>query len=233
MEGDGAEIGRRVFIGISIHALRVEGDASHADARPKSATNFYPRPPGGGRRKATAADTASLAFLSTPSGWRATCLKSIATALMARISIHALRVEGDLDSIRHLLTPSISIHALRVEGDLSRLRKGNAMKKFLSTPSGWRATKFRLVFCTLQFHFYPRPPGGGRRITPCRASPCRRFLSTPSGWRATGWSRAFGRAAIQISIHALRVEGDAFKQLFCIKSKIFLSTPSGWRATCR
>lgn len=26
VEGDGAEIGRRVFIGISIHALRVEGD---------------------------------------------------------------------------------------------------------------------------------------------------------------------------------------------------------------
>ena len=33
------------------------------------------------------------------------------------ISIHALRVEGDLDSIRHLITLSISIHALRVEGD--------------------------------------------------------------------------------------------------------------------
>ena len=164
VEGDRFGHHRGAFRGdISIHALRVEGDASHADARPKSATNFYPRPPGGGRRKATAADTASLAFLSTPSGWRATCLKSIATALMARISIHALRVEGDLDSIRHLLTPSISIHALRVEGDLSRLRKGNAMKKFLSTPSGWRATG-------------PSP----RTVIGCSV-----FLSTPSGWRAT------------------------------------------------
>ena len=28
VEGDGAEIGRRVFIGISIHALRVEGDTA-------------------------------------------------------------------------------------------------------------------------------------------------------------------------------------------------------------
>ena len=195
-------------------------------------------------------------FLSTPSGWRAT-LKSVCISASCFISIHALRVEGDLSAgllpiganqyfyprppgggrpptaccvayfsrnfyprppgggrqnfvLYFVLFNSISIHALRVEGDV-------ALPEITSAG----------------IYFYPRPPGGGRRITPCRASPCRRFLSTPSGWRATGWSRAFGRAAIQISIHALRVEGDAFKQLFCIKSKIFLSTPSGWRATCR
>ena len=57
-----------------------------------------------------------------------------------RISIHALRVEGDpvvtpdADSIR------ISIHALRVEGDDAYFSEMTKMYKFLSTPSGWRAT---------------------------------------------------------------------------------------------
>ena len=125
---------------ISIHALRVEGDATirayHADARP----NFYPRPPGGGRRWCAQ--------------WNDVC---------QYISIHALRVEGDAmrKASNDLLfiflsTPSawratytgrnggdayfsISIHALRVEGDIQ---------------------PFRLKVHTL--YFYPRPPGGGR-----------------------------------------------------------------------
>ena len=56
------------------------------------------------------------------------------------ISIHALRVEGDP---KQCTSPSfrrsISIHALRVEGDALKIR----------LPSG-------------SWHFYPRPPGGGR-----------------------------------------------------------------------
>ena len=37
-----------------------------------------------------------------------------------------------------------------------------------------------------------------------------------------------------ISIHALRVEGDAIKQIFQgVIDFVFLSTPSGWRATTR
>ena len=56
---------------ISIHALRVEGD--------------YNGPFSYG---------ATLEFLSTPSGWRATYYKFDFHA-PASISIHALRVEGD------------------------------------------------------------------------------------------------------------------------------------------
>ena len=56
------------------------------------------------------------------------------------ISIHALRVEGDMAQNRNsILASVISIHALRVEGDA------------LCTPS----TKDNV-------YFYPRPPGGGR-----------------------------------------------------------------------
>ncbi len=43
--------------GISIHALRVEGDKQIADAL-AAAEDFYPRPPGGGRL--AAASTASM-----------------------------------------------------------------------------------------------------------------------------------------------------------------------------
>ena len=35
----------------------------------------------------------------------------------------------------------------------------------------------------------------------------------------------------EISIHALRVEGDRYLQLNPIAAMQFLSTPSGWRAT--
>ena len=58
-----------------------------------------------------------MKFLSTPSGWRATKTCHICIRI-DQISIHALRVEGDvlLDYV-YILTHVISIHALRVEGD--------------------------------------------------------------------------------------------------------------------
>ena len=80
-----------------------------------------------------------------------------------RISIHALRVEGDIPTEAEVKALLISIHALRVEGDWivkTLMLEGNDFyprppgggrparssrqmhesKKFLSTPSGWRAT---------------------------------------------------------------------------------------------
>ncbi len=148
---------------ISIHALRVEGDLRVQPGRARSAQHFYPRPPGGGRRPK--------------------CTKNRTRHC---ISIHALRVEGDDAELRIALsTSAISIHALRVEGDQPPKLLPRKWKKFLSTPSGWRATFSEM---TKMYKNY-------------------------------------------ISIHALRVEGD------CTSSKIyslacgFLSTPSGWRAT--
>ena len=170
-------------------------------------------------------------FLSTPSGWRAT--EEIKAWLAGfNISIHALRVEGDRPGTgRHYQRFYISIHALRVEGDLRwRSRRdggqyisihalrveGDSMspsttgivpgflstpsgwgatrelyavalehKKFLSTPSGWRATYSIVTASSEWFNFYPRPPGGGRLI-----------------------NRLDLVYKVVISIHALRVEGD-------------------------
>ena len=93
-EGDIAAGLKTVFFGISIHALREEGDAKTIRGRghrlrflstpsarrattrycrhSTSNTNFYPRPPRGGRLVCSDRRVASQRFLSTPSARRAT-----------------------------------------------------------------------------------------------------------------------------------------------------------------
>ena len=102
--------------GISIHALREEGDvcgSPHAghhkgflstpSARratsismsfAKAFLHFYPRPPRGGRPKTTQGRGHRHKFLSTPSARRAT-INGQLLLLDLVISIHALREEGD------------------------------------------------------------------------------------------------------------------------------------------
>ena len=79
----------------------------------------------------------------------------------------------------------ISIHALREEGDLAGGRDDRAAGKFLSTPSARRATMLVRV----------------------KAVGVVQFLSTPSARRATEPVEA-NYPVEQISIHALREEGD-------------------------
>ena len=129
-------------------------------------------------------------------------------AIPSKISIHALREEGDSLPMLSGEWIDISIHALREEGDL-----GNSYHVGVE-----------------RIYFYPRPPRGGRRNFPARQQPPLKFLSTPSARRATciwricwppTWTflstpsarRATGAGFIQspahiISIHALREEGD-------------------------
>ena len=128
----------------------------------KFRADFYPRPPGGGRLFVCVVVLFNRVFLSTPSGWRATQDE------------HEQRVQY-----------VISIHALRVEGDLDM---------YMTLP--------------VNVHFYPRPPGGGRLFVCVVVLFNRVFLSTPSGWRATSGFYDYRKAGVEISIHALRVEGD-------------------------
>ena len=58
-------------------------------------TDFYPRPPRGGRHNQNLPSRAEGEFLSTPSARRATGVRD-KVADLAVISIHALREEGDL-----------------------------------------------------------------------------------------------------------------------------------------
>ena len=81
---------------ISIHALREEGDDPRHRRRHHD-QNFYPRPPRGGRPTNQTAGATSPGFLSTPSARRATyCSGSLPAR--DRISIHALREEGDFQA---------------------------------------------------------------------------------------------------------------------------------------
>ena len=169
-------------------------------------------------------------FLSTPSGWRATPANSRG-GVQRPISIHALRVEGDVYNLywdgdvanfyprppgggrplyylSNMLDMTISIHALRVEGDHLPLSFLHTVLYFYPRPPGWRATTVGRIACAFE-----------------------QFLSTPSGWRATS-SRVLCSQVHFISIHALRVEGDPPGAAGGSASKRgFLSTPSGWRAT--
>ena len=78
---------------ISIHALREEGDHLPS-TRASPPTNFYPRPPRGGRRRQALPDSAARYFYPRPPrGGRR--LRRQAGPAEPRISIHALREEGD------------------------------------------------------------------------------------------------------------------------------------------
>ena len=146
------------------------------------------------------------------------------------ISIHALRVEGDPHNMYAIAcTHFISIHALRVEGDHPSAKSISKKFYFYPRPPGG-GRPFQLSTGLPQKHFYPRPPGGGRRAPFFALCSICRFLSTPSGWRATD-VRALADIIMDISIHALRVEGDTFDIPRYVKASLFLSTPSGWRAT--
>ena len=109
-------------------------------------------------------------------------------------------------NLQHCLT-RISIHALREEGDPVFWYRPRSVLEFLSTPSARRATdagqgngrgghisihalreegdalpskKF-----TVSNNFYPRPPRGGRLVGSLSADDELLFLSTPSARRAT------------------------------------------------
>ena len=101
---------------------------------------FYPRPPRGGRppgRTPTSGFKRDF-YPRPPRGGRPATMDCFSTARI--ISIHALREEGDACfGSNHPNLLLISIHALREEGDLC---------------------DFGLV--PVVFHFYPRPPRGGR-----------------------------------------------------------------------
>ena len=59
------------YPGISIHALREEGDSCH-EVTVSTSMNFYPRPPRGGRPVPMNYQSGFQRFLSTPSARRAT-----------------------------------------------------------------------------------------------------------------------------------------------------------------
>ena len=128
------------FDKISIHALRVEGDRKATSRRCLKIRDFYPRPPSGGRRKPYRVYVHALQFLSTPSEWRATALMVLFAVAGCSISIHALRVEGDREIERRPSRAAYFYPRPPSGGRPILSRYTHESKRFLSTPSEWRAT---------------------------------------------------------------------------------------------
>ena len=147
---------------ISIHALREEGDSWSA-SRASMSTYFYPRPPRGGRPAALMLRLTALEFLSTPSARRATIYQKIMGVKIMNFYPRPPRGGRPFP----VYVPTL------------------LEKSFLSTPSARRATRPFLkrsyispisihalreegdvnnvsVFCGI-VDFYPRPPRGGRQ----------------------------------------------------------------------
>jgi len=124
------------------------------------------------------------------------------------ISIYALCEEDDVVDLPGLGHLVISTHALREEGDELAMARSASIKGFQSTPSGERST-------TIQGD-NPTYSAG--------------FQSTLSTGRATAVLDIAG-VVLQISIHALRVEGDTITPMILLSQSAFQSTPSGGRAT--
>ena len=215
---------------ISIHALREEGDPPHERLGGCTMISIHALREEGDRW-GSQSEPQSRIFLSTPSARRATTC-SDETNKAFNISIHALREEGDSVNLllKHLF--AISIHALREEGDRRKRFSTTPTTIFLSTPSARRATRGYAPSGRYCSYFYPRPPRGGR----------------PTRWRNKN-------GIVEISIHALREEGDLlapmgsnWKNYFYphpprggrhgqqdtrLAALEFLSTPSARRATRR
>ena len=235
---------------------------------------FYPRPPRGGRHAAGRFLLIREKFLSTPSARRATKPLGHHT-IKLRISIHALREEGDaIWVLSRLVSREISIHALREEGDVrgvslkykmgkisihalreegDRKEDGRSCQQQISIhalreegdrrspagcsqgrnfyprpPRGGRLGRFMKE--SVLVYFYPRPPRGGRPRGVFGCFFATGFLSTPSARRATRSPRPEYSPG-HISIHALREEGDRFRNAERWAARGFLSTPSARRAT--
>ena len=101
--------------------------------------------------------------------------------------------------------------------------------RFLSTPSARRATYPPLPCSAISLHFYPRPPRGGRRYAAGRgAKPADFYPRPPRGGRR--WRVPRRNQAPQISIHALREEGDADPAPpWCRLSDFYPRPPRGGR----
>ena len=144
-------------------------------------------------------------FLSTPSARRATHRPPPIIA-KNRISIHALREEGDKPRCAKIVIRVYFYPRPPRGGRHSRCTSCTAQPNFYPRPP--RGGRPRVYFIAQRpANFYPRPPRGGRLRYSIQFTPFLKFLSTPSARRATFCSRFCARSYV-ISIHALREEGD-------------------------
>ena len=158
MEGDLRVLSDFISDKISIHTLRVEGDADYS--RSFSAAQQFQSTPSEWRVTALYQHPRQFpAFQSTPSEWRVTLSFSVLSASLC-ISIHTLRVEGDHLPYALIFQRLISIHTLRVEGDNLKVQKNKKMSISIHTlrVEGDVGLDY---FSKRRKYFNPHPPSGG------------------------------------------------------------------------
>ena len=178
------ELLRRKGRRISIHALREEGDVRRLESA-RTCTDFYPRPPRGGRLMTIWALQRRTIFLSTPSARRATTRRPRSNP-QCGISIHALREEGDTrPHEKPKQSISISIHALREEGDVEWAKNLGIYEisiHALREEGDLCVHAVQQVFQLISIHALREE---GDRTRRAESLALTRFLSTPSARRAT------------------------------------------------
>ena len=229
--------GRRVWRGVAVWDKIFQSTPSSRREtwRPRrlrrGCHNFNPLPPRGGRRPSTRkikkwreisihsllAEGDSPAclmvviidvFQSTPSSRRETNGPQGAF-FSRRISIHSLLAEGDDPPYASGgMSMAISIHSLLAEGDNNWAESAARQWLFQSTPSSRRETCSIAAGSSCGIYFNPLPPRGGRRVPAITA--------------------AF---SMDISIHSLLAEGDAWWRRHARGRHLFQSTPSSRRET--
>ena len=194
--------------------------------------HFNPLPPHGGRHHRAMGLCPHKVFQSTPSAWRETRF-TWNKIFAKKISIHSLRMEGDLRHDRSGICRAYFNPLPPHGGRHCQFYRILDICIFQSTPSAWRET---IESCCIAFHIFP-------------------FQSTPSAWRETlplllYWciglyfnplpphgGRRFAhfdnKSNCCISIHSLRMEGDDYTTLISMLTGGFQSTPSAWRETVR
>ena len=204
-EGDESRAVCGLDVKISIHALRGEGDATANFSKPQT-TTFQSTPSVGRATRTACAGLRNHLFQSTPSVGRAT-MKSSLMLSFPRISIHALRGEGDA-------------------------RTGSVDWDYLdfNPRPPWGGRPFCLLRPLRCTDFNPRPPWGGRHgryffvfrdrsisIHALRGEgdilvfglPCYQLYFNPRPpWGGRPQQLCEPHRMTHISIHALRGEGD-------------------------
>ena len=125
-------------------------------------TNFYPRPPRGGRPSYIPPLVCVVRFLSTPSARRATVVQPLTHDLLVNFYPRPPR-GGRLSQLPATKPAFVFLSTPSARRATYHAEITNRIVEFLSTPSARRATIAHSLQYRLVLNFYPRPPRGGRQ----------------------------------------------------------------------
>ena len=148
------------------------------------------------------------------------------------ISIHSLRMEGDIYLVENHKFRIISIHSLRMEGD-DRIEIFRAMDTYFNPLPPYGGRRRCKIDCeSWKSNFNPLPPYGGRR-TPGRSGYFRRLHFNPLPPYGGRLPHMVGRSESGYFNPLPPYGGRRYSDFKNFANLSFQSTPSVWRETCR